>query len=208
MLSLPRRSSGPMHSTRSAPRKVGKLRIVAGSLRGSRIEVADGEGLRPTSDRVRETLFNWLAPMVEGARCLDLFAGTGALGIEAISRGAADCVFVERDRSQAQHLGQTLARLKIDNARVVNADALDWLGSSAQPFDLVFLDPPFSGNLWAEAAARLETGGWLAADAWIHVEMSEGISPALPPGWRLHRESRAGAVHFALYRRDPMIRLS
>ena len=208
MLSLPDPTSGPLQSMRSAPRKAGKLRIVAGSLRGSRIDVVDEEGLRPTSDRVRETLFNWLSPMIAGARCLDLFAGTGALGIEAISRGAAECVFVERDRKLAQNLGETLSRLKIDNASVVNADALGWLGSSAQAFDLVFLDPPFKGDLWSQAAARLEAGGWLADDAWIHVEAPEGVTPTLPPGWHLHRESRAGAVHFALYRRVPTIRLS
>ncbi len=208
MLSLPRQTSGSRYSMRSAPRKVGKLRIVAGALRGSRIDVADAEGLRPTSDRVRETLFNWLSPMLAGSRCLDLFAGSGALGIEAISRGAAECVFVERDRNLAKNLGETLQRLKIGNARVVNVDALDWLGSAAQPFDLVFLDPPFAGNLWTEAARRLEAGGWLAEDAWIHVEAPDGFVPAMPPGWNLHRESRAGAVHFALYRRDPAIRLS
>ncbi|HET9034102.1 MAG TPA: 16S rRNA (guanine(966)-N(2))-methyltransferase RsmD [Dokdonella sp.] len=193
---------------RSAPRNLGKLRIVGGSLRGSRIEVANGDGLRPTSDRVRETLFNWLAPMIEGARCLDLFAGTGALGIEAISRGAAECVFVERDRALAQRLQQTLARLNIENARVINADALGWLGAVGQAFNLVFLDPPFSDDLWADAAARLEAGGCLAENAWIHVEAPAGMTPVVPSAWHLHRESRAGAVNFALYRRSHSIPLS
>ena len=186
----------------SAPRSVGKLRIVSGSLRGSRIDVLDQEGLRPTSDRVRETLFNWLAPMVGGARCLDLFAGTGALGIEAISRGAAECIFVERDRGLARQIEATLDRLKVDNASVVNADALTWLAQGQQVFDLVFLDPPFSGGLWNEATARLEACGWLAEDAWIHVESPSGMAIALPENWRLHREATAGAVHFALYRRS------
>jgi 16S rRNA (guanine966-N2)-methyltransferase len=186
---------------RSAPRSAGKLRIVAGKLRGSRIDVVDQEGLRPTSDRVRETVFNWLAPMIEGAHCLDLFAGSGALGIEAISRGAADCVFVERDRAVARQLEETLGRLKVGNASVVNTDALSWLGHSARPFDLVFLDPPFSAGLWAEAAAKLEANGWLAADAWIHVEAAQGTAIALPANWRLHREGTAGAVQFGLYRR-------
>jgi 16S rRNA (guanine966-N2)-methyltransferase len=186
---------------RSAPRSTGKLRIVAGHLRGSRIDVADQEGLRPTSDRVRETLFNWLAPMIGGARCLDLFAGSGALGIEAISRGAAECVFVERDRAVAGQIEATLGRLKVDNGRVVNADALSWLGQSSRPFDLVFLDPPFAAGLWADAATRLEANGWLAADAWIHVEAAQGTAIALPANWRLHREGTAGAVQFGLYRR-------
>jgi 16S rRNA (guanine966-N2)-methyltransferase len=186
---------------RSAPRGAGKLRIVAGHLRGSRIDVADQEGLRPTSDRVRETVFNWLAPMIAGAHCLDLFAGSGALGIEAVSRGAADCVFVERDRAVAGQLEATLGRLKVGNARVVNADALSWLGQLARPFDLVFLDPPFSAGLWTEAAVRLEANGWLATDAWIHVEATRGTAIALPANWRLHREGTAGAVQFGLYRR-------
>jgi 16S rRNA (guanine966-N2)-methyltransferase len=188
----------------SAP---GKLRIVAGNLRGSRLDVPDLSGVRPTSDRVRETLFNWLAPMIEGARCLDLFAGTGALGIEAKSRGAGECVFIERDRGLAQMLTANLDRLKITDARVVNADALAWLGHSAQAFDVVFLDPPFNADLWEEAARRLEQNGWLAANAWIYIENPEGALPTLPEAWSRHREGRAGAVYFALYRRarlDPL----
>ncbi len=193
---------------RPAQGNAGKLRIVAGTLRGSRIDVIERDGLRPTSDRVRETLFNWLAPMIAGTRCLDLFAGTGALGIEAISRGAGSCTFIERDRDLARHLQATLDRLKIDNAHVVNADAMNWLSGPAQAFDLVFLDPPFSAGLWGDAAARLESGGWLADAAMIHVESAVGSSLALPANWHLHRETRAGAVQFALYRRTPTIPLS
>jgi 16S rRNA (guanine966-N2)-methyltransferase len=186
----------------SAPgRPSGKLRIVAGSLRGSRIDVADRDGLRPSSDRVRETLFNWLAPTIQGMRCLDLFAGTGALGIEAFSRGAGACVFVERDRDLAKQLESTLARLKVTQGSVVCADALGWLAQPAKPFDLVFLDPPFSGNLWSEAARRLESGGWLGDNALVHVESPLGSVPDLPSNWIPHRESRAGAVSFAVYRR-------
>ena len=181
-------------------RGVGKLRIVAGALRGSRIDVVDQEGLRPTSDRVRETLFNWLAPMIEGARCLDLFAGTGALGIEALSRGAGECVFVERDRGLAGRLEATLARLKVSAGRVICADALAWLGQPSGRFDLVFLDPPFAGDLWGEAARRLEANGWLAESAWVYVEAPLGTAMALPANWGLYREGKAGAVSFALYR--------
>jgi 16S rRNA (guanine966-N2)-methyltransferase len=189
------------------PAAPGKLRIVAGSLRGSRIDVLDLAGVRPTSDRVRETLFNWLAPVIEGARCLDLFAGTGALGIEAKSRGAADCVFVERDRVLSQQLSDTLARLKVDGARVYNADSMAWLNSAQQRFDIVFLDPPFTQDLWADAARKLEQNGWLAPAAWIYVETAVGASHTLPENWILSREGRAGAVNFALYRRaesDPL----
>ena len=201
MLSLPPATLRLPLPMRSAPRSAGKLRIIGGSLRGSRIDVADSEGLRPTSDRIRETLFNWLAPTIEGARCLDLFAGSGALGIEAISRGAGECIFVERDRTLARNLQATLNRLKVGNARVINADALGWLGQGAEAFDVVFLDPPFSADLWAQAIRRLEANGWLAPAAWIHVESAPGSAIDLPQNWQLHREGQAGAVRFALYRR-------
>jgi 16S rRNA (guanine966-N2)-methyltransferase len=185
----------------------GSLRIVAGRLRGSRIEVIDSAGLRPTSDRVRETLFNWLMPVIAGARCLDLYAGTGALGIEACSRGAAECVFVERDRELARRLGENLARLKVEGARVVHADAMGWLGSPPAPFDIVFLDPPFDADAWAAVALRLEEGGWLRGDAWVYVESPTTWVPVLPTGWREHRVGQAGNVRLALYRRagpDPL----
>ena len=191
-----RHSSGPS----------GKLRIVAGSLRGSRLPVPDVPGLRPTADRVRETLFNWLAPVIEGARCLDLFAGTGALGIEALSRGAADCVFVERDRTLARMLRENLSRLKQENFRLIEGDALGALAATAQAFDIVFLDPPFTESLWEESAQRLERG-WLHDGSWIYVESPLERAFVLPPNWQLHREGQAGAVRFALYRRaaaDPL----
>lgn len=185
----------------------GSLRIIAGSLRGSRLQVPDAPGLRPTPDRVRETLFNWLAPWIAGARCLDLYAGTGALGIEALSRGAGVCVFVERDRTLQKLLEDNLVRLKADGARVVGADALDFLAGPAQAFDLVFLDPPFDAGLWQEAARRLEEGGWLAPAALVHVESPVDAPLQLPPTWTLHRQARAGAVAHAVYRRaavDPL----
>ena len=187
----------------------GSLRIVAGNLRGSRLGVPDVKGLRPTSDRVRETLFNWLAPVIVGARCLDLYAGTGALGIEALSRGASHCVFVERERGLCELLWQNLVRLRVAEARVVNDDAQGFLAAPApaEAFDLVFLDPPFSANLWTAAAQRLEQAGWLSAGAFVYVEMPTGAEFESPVGWNSYREGQAGAVHFALYRRlarDPL----
>ncbi len=183
----------------------GTVRIIAGDLRGSRLAVPDKPGLRPTPDRVRETLFNWLAPIIHGARCLDLYAGTGALGIEALSRGAGACVFVERDRVLAQSLRDNLARLKVAGAEIVQADAFDHLAHPPScRFDVVFLDPPFGAGLWNEAARRLEEGGWLAPSAFVHVEAGPDAGFQAPPDWRLHREGRAGAVHHALYRRDPL----
>ena len=185
----------------------GSVRIVAGSLRGSKLAVADMHGLRPTPDRVRETLFNWLAPTIAGARCLDLYAGTGALGIEALSRGAAECVFVERDRGLCRLLEDNLARLKVSGARVVNDDAAGFLANPGAAFDLVFLDPPFEANLWDTAALRLEQGGWLRDGAMVYVEAPTGTPFALPENWQSHRQGRAGAVSCALYRRfaaDPL----
>ncbi|EIM01804.1 MULTISPECIES: 16S rRNA (guanine(966)-N(2))-methyltransferase RsmD [Rhodanobacter] len=183
---------------RAAP---GRIRIIGGSLRNSRLEVPNLPGLRPTAERVRETLFNWLAPVIDGARCLDLCAGTGALGIEALSRGAAAVQFVERDARAAQALRANLARLKADGGQVAALEAEAFLRGTAQPCDLVFLDPPFALELWPALARQLEQGGWLAARAWIYVESPRGPAPALPPNWQLHREGQAGEVRFALYRR-------
>ncbi|MFC5580234.1 16S rRNA (guanine(966)-N(2))-methyltransferase RsmD [Rhodanobacter terrae] len=179
----------------------GRIRIIGGSLRNSRLEVPDLPGLRPTADRVRETLFNWLAPMIDGARCLDLCAGTGALGIEALSRGAASVQFVERDPRAAQALRDNLARLKATNGEVVALDAAQFLRGVPRAQDLVFLDPPFALELWPALTRQLEQGGWLAAQAWIYVESPRTTVPALPPNWQLYRDGHAGEVRFALYRR-------
>ena len=179
----------------------GRIRIIGGGLRNSRLEVPDLPGLRPTPERVRETLFNWLAPVIAGAQCLDLCAGTGALGIEALSRGAAGVRFVECDARAVQALRDNLARLKAGGGQVTMVDASIFLQGKAQPQDLVFLDPPFALELWPALARQLEQGGWLAPRAWIYVESPRGMVPALPPGWLLHREGEAGEVRFALYRR-------
>jgi 16S rRNA (guanine966-N2)-methyltransferase len=146
-------------------------------------------------------LFNWLAPAIEGARCIDLFAGTGALGIEAVSRGALEAVFVEQDARLAADLRATLARLKVANATVRNEPAARFLAGAARPFDIAFVDPPFGRALWQPSLEALESGGWLAAGAFVYVESPAGDVPVVPAGWSLHRESRAGDVRFALYRR-------
>ena len=187
----------------NGPRKAGpgRVRIIGGSLRNSRLEVPDVPGLRPTAERVRETLFNWLAPVIEGMDCLDLCAGTGALGIEALSRGAASVQFVERDARAAQALRANLVRLKADLARVNVTDAGSFLQQAGRAHDLVFLDPPFALDLWEGLARQLERGGWLAARTWIYVQSPRAVVPDLPPNWQLHREGHAGEVRFALYRR-------
>ncbi len=179
----------------------GRIRIIGGQLRNSRLDVPDLPGLRPTAERVRETLFNWLSPVIAGARCLDLCAGTGALGIEALSRGAASVQFVERDPRAAQALRDNLARLKAQGGQVAGVDALTYLRGAPQPYELVFLDPPFAQDLWTAMAQRLEQGGWLTASAWIYVESPRPAAPVLPTSWNLHREGVAGEVRYALYRR-------
>lgn len=199
--------SRPRH--RSAPRAApGKLRIIGGSLRGSRLAVPDRPDLRPTPDRARETLFNWLAGIVDGASCLDLYAGTGALGIEALSRGAASCTFVERDRDLVRELSANLERLKIGGGVVECSDAIAFLRSVPRRFDLVFLDPPFQAGYWEAAAQLLESGGWLADAAHVYLERPDDAAGlALPENWLAHREARAGDVRFGLYRRvvrDPL----
>ena len=184
------------------PGTPGNVRIIGGRWRGSRLPVASSAGLRPTSDRVRETLFNWLQPMLPGARVLDLFAGTGALGLEALSRGAGQAVLVEREARLAESLRQSCERLQAgDAARVLRADALEMLRTPLHGrFDLVFLDPPFDADAWAPALDRL--GPWLSADAWLYVE-SRAASPFAPDGdWRPHREMATRDAHHGLYRRS------
>lgn len=178
----------------------GSVRIIGGRWRGTRLAVPASPGLRPSSDRVRETLFNWLQPALPGARVLDLFAGTGALGLEAMSRGAAQAVLVERDPGLAKALGESVARLSASaQVQVVQGDALAWL--PRQPdhaFDLAFVDPPFAQDLWQPTLAALLPK--LAAGAWLYVESPPDQVPRLPPGWALHREGRTREVRFALYR--------
>ncbi len=184
-------------------RKGGGVRIIAGRWRGRRVAVPDGRGLRPTPDRVRETLFNWLAPDLPGARCLDLFAGSGVLGLEALSRGAAQAVLVERAAPVARALREQVAALEAEAARVVQQDALRWLRGAAEPFDIVFLDPPFDADLWEPVAAALEEGGWLAPEARIYAETpAHGDEPAWPVNWHGRRQRIAGGVRYDLLCRE------
>jgi 16S rRNA (guanine966-N2)-methyltransferase len=178
----------------------GRVRIIGGSLRGSKLEVPAVAGLRPTSDRVRETLFNWLAPVVEGSRVLDLYAGTGALGIEAASRGAREVVLVERDPVAAAALRAHVARLKAVACRVEACAAETFLRGAPQPFDLVLLDPPFAAGAWTPAIAALEAG-WLAPGAWLYVEAPADAPVDPGPRWQAWRDGRAGQVRYALWRR-------
>lgn len=179
---------------------IGSVRIIGGHWRGTRLAVPASPGLRPSSDRVRETLFNWLLPVLPGARVLDLFAGTGALGLEAVSRGAASAVLVERDAGLANALKETVTRLSASaEVAVVQDDVLAWLPKQPDhTFDLAFVDPPFAQDLWQSTLAALLPK--LAAGAWLYVESSPDSVPRLPPEWSLHREGRTREVRFGLYR--------
>ncbi len=179
----------------------GQVRIIGGKWRNTKLPVPLAPGLRPSSDRVRETLFNWLMPRLGGARVLDLFAGSGALGLEAMSRGAAHATLVERDAALARQLRESVARLGAQGqVEVVQGDALHWLGQRPSGLaDIAFIDPPFADGLWEAVLAGL--GPHLAADAWLYLESPAGQTLRLPPGWLLHREGGTREVRFALYRR-------
>ncbi len=192
----PRRDAAPGH-----------VRIIGGRWRGTRLPVADVDGLRPSSDRVRETLFNWLQPKLSGARVLDLFAGSGALGLEAMSRGAAEALLVERDPSLAENLRAIVTRLQADTqAHVLRADALTLLRTPLQGrFDVVFVDPPFDSDLAGPTLALLPP--WLAHDAWLYLErpLADGgiaVANLSAAGWQPYREDQTREVRYALYRRS------
>lgn len=182
------------------PAAAGQVRIIGGRWRNTRLQVPQRDGLRPTSDRVRETLFNWLMPKLAGARVLDLFAGSGALGLEAVSRGAASAQLVEKDAGLATALRSTVQRLQADTqVQVASGDAVHWLDTAAPAgADIVFLDPPFAAGLWEQVIARLPRH--LADGAWLYVEAPAGAVPRLPADWVLHREGATRDVAYALYR--------
>lgn len=179
-----------------------KLRIIGGKWRGSRLSFPTLADLRPTADRVRETLFNWLQQYIEGSECLDLFAGSGALGFEALSRGARKAVLVDTDSMVIKQLDENAQRLRA-NVEIVRASAGDYLNREPQPFNIVFLDPPFRFDILAKVCQNLELGGWLAPDAWIYIESpTDKEPPAVPAQWQLHRDKLTGAVRYQLFRRE------
>jgi 16S rRNA (guanine966-N2)-methyltransferase len=186
---------------RTKPRNF--VRIVGGKWRGRHVPVADTDGLRPTPDRVRETLFNWLSPHIVGAHCLDLFAGSGALGFEALSRGAAHVHFVEQDRRMRVALAQMLTTLECRDASIAQHDAFTLLDKAghdpANAFDLVFIDPPFSQAWQAPVLAALAKSALLQAHAHLYVESnSTWDAQALPDGMELLRAKSAGLVRYHL----------
>ncbi len=181
-------------------KSTGSIRIIAGKHRGRKLPVLMADGLRPTTDRVKETVFNWLMPYINQSHCLDCFAGAGSLGFEAFSRNAAQVTLVELDKSAAQKLRQNKELLKADNINIFHQDAISFLSSSVSAtFDLVFIDPPFRKNL-VEQTCILLTNGWLKEDALIYIEMeSENSQLSLPNNWSLLKEKIAGQVSYRLY---------
>ena len=179
----------------------GQVRIIAGNWRGSKLPVETYPGLRPTSDRVRETLFNWLQSHIAGRKVLDCFAGTGALGFEAASRGAAEVVLLEKVPALATSLRETAARLKSENIIVETSDSFAWLGRPASTrFDLVFIDPPF-GTDYAQRIIPL-LSPWLADSAWVYVETGRSTLIEVPNTYQLYREGSTREVWYRLFRHD------
>lgn len=183
--------------------KPGSVRIIAGKWRGRRLNVLDVKDLRPTPDRVRETLFNWLTPVIHGAHCLDLFAGTGVLGLEALSRGAASVTMVDQSPEVVTHLTATLQLLKATNADAYRAAVPNQLKAPAHPFDIVFIDPPYQSNLQLPCCHYLEEHDFLADITYIYLEAGSVIKDNdLPATWRLIKSQQAGAVAYHLARRE------
>jgi 16S rRNA (guanine966-N2)-methyltransferase len=195
------RMSRSVHKSGSAPgnRLPHRVRIVGGRWRGRKLEFPAIDAIRPSPDRVRETLFNWLQHEIVDTHCLDLFAGSGALGLEALSRGAAQVTFVDREPRIGRYLRDTLQRLESTTGEVVVADALNYLKSTPKPADIVFLDPPFASGLLDKAIESLR-GTWLKPSAWIYIECDAAKAPHLPDEWQVHRSGRAGQVGYHLIR--------
>ena len=197
---MARPTKKPVHNVHNG---VNQLRIIGGEWRSRRLSFPDAPGLRPTPDRVRETLFNWLAPYVAGAKVLDPFAGSGALFLEAMSRGAAMGQALDSSNIAVSSLREHLGTLRCSVGQVQTADALRYLETQpAIAFDLVFLDPPFNQNLLPATCALLEERQWLADEAWVYTESEAPPSSlGLPGNWRLHREQKSGRVYYALWQR-------
>ena len=187
-------NSKPQKQTSKA---MGEVRVIAGLWRGRKLPVLNAEGLRPTTDRVKETLFNWLMMDVANARCLDCFAGSGSLGIEALSRQAQAVVFLEKFTNAAQQLKKNLASLKTDKGMVINTDTLAYLAqkNNYNPFDIIFIDPPFHHQFVPQILPLLQQNNWLAENALIYVETEKNHPPLpLAENWQIIKEKSAGMV--------------
>lgn len=191
-----------MSGTRGRNTRQSEVRIIGGTWRGRKLAFTPAEGLRPTGDRIRETLFNWLSPYIHGARCVDLFAGSGALGIEALSRGAAHCDFADTASRAVDTIQQHLVTLSaLDRGRCHQCSAQQFLQSAREPFDIVFVDPPFSLQLVPDVLLALEQYRLVREHALIYIETAASAPmPTVPDHWSLHREKRSGDVAYRLLR--------
>lgn len=177
----------------------GKLRIIGGTWRSRQLPILQAEGLRPTTDRVRETLFNWLQTRIAGSRCLDLFAGSGALGFEAASRGASEVQMIEQNAQVFQQLQENCQLLKAVQVKCRQANALDYLQQAdTRQFDIVFLDPPYQLDLMSAVCQQLT----LVQGALVYVETQKNQTPELPSEWNLLKDKTAGQIHYRLYEVD------
>ncbi|MDC9513853.1 16S rRNA (guanine(966)-N(2))-methyltransferase RsmD [Pseudoalteromonas sp. CST5] len=184
----------------------GFIRVISGQFRGRKLPVKNVEGLRPTTDRIKETVFNWLMQDTRDATVLDCFAGSGGLGFEALSRFAKSTTFIELDASAAKQIEQNISTLKLENAQVKHTNALSYLEqkNTNSPFNLVFVDPPFRKNLAQSSCDLLENNQWLSEDALIYVEVETELSSfSQPDNWLLIKEKKAGQVFCRLYQRQP-----
>jgi 16S rRNA (guanine966-N2)-methyltransferase len=180
-----------------------RLRIIGGQLRSRVLQFADVPDIRPTPDRIRETLFNWLQFDITGARCLDLFAGSGALGFEAVSRGATLVTAFEQNRAAVQGIRANCVALDTHKVVLIEANAMDRLqhDSAPAPYDIVFVDPPFASGFYEPCFQHLQERGWLAPAALVYVEAAQSLTSfTVPAGWTLQREKRAGDVYYGLFR--------
>lgn len=201
------KNSQPNRGSASAGKEAGtgELRIIGGDWRSRKLRFPDAGGVRPTPARTRETLFNWLAFHLAGSDCLDLFAGSGALGLEALSRGAGRVSLVDHTPALAKALRDNLRLLKSDGGEVICSDVESYLRQrNRPPFDIVFMDPPFRQGWLEKLFPLLDEQTWVKPGGWVYMEHeSELPTPAVPPSWRLHRQKSAGQVTYSLFRLTP-----
>lgn len=187
-------------SSQSTKGNVGFVRIISGLWRGRKLPVHDAQGLRPTTDRVKETLFNWIAADIPHSRCLDLFAGSGGLGFESASRQAELVTMVELNKQAYQQLVTNSSQLKANNIEIHQQDALQFLQQPGQAYDVIFIDPPFRQGLLEQTLNLLQQNGWLAENGLVYIETEKELQlPDIPAYWQLHREKTAGQVSYRLY---------
>jgi 16S rRNA (guanine966-N2)-methyltransferase len=205
---MPRKNRKHLNRAPSRPAAAGQqllLRIIGGEWRGRKLRFPPLAAIRPTPNRVRETAFNWLQLVVPGSRCLDLYAGSGALGLEALSRGAREVTFVDVEPAVVRHVLDALRELGCDRGHVVRADARRFLEAPATPYDIIFLDPPFAEPVLDPVCQAIEAGGWLKPGGYVYLESPAAAGePPLPAGWTLLRSKRAGEVGYHLARRDAL----